>query len=81
MRFFYWLRQNAEHYLLEAAQVEMAKRHRGGAGPVRPKSANALFWRHVFVPVYRVLPWPVRRSIMRAMPGSHRQSWERRSVK
>jgi len=79
MRFFAWLRKNAEHYLLEAAQIEMAKQHRGGVGPLLPKSASAFFWRRVFVPAYRLLPWSVRSAIMRAMPGSHRQSWERRA--
>lgn len=79
MGFFYWLRHNAEHYLIEAAQVEMAARHRPGAGPLLAKSKGAFFWRRVFVPVYRLLPWSVRRSIMRAMPGSHRRPWETRA--
>jgi len=79
MKFFLWLRQNAEHYLLEAAQVEMASKYRGGSGPLQSKSLGALFWRRIFVPIYRVLPWSVRGRIMRAMPGSHRRSWERRA--
>jgi hypothetical protein len=79
MRFFFWLRRNAEHYLLEAAQVDMAKRHRNGAGPLRPGGVQAFFWRHIFVPTYRLLPWSVRGAVMRAMPGSHRRSWERRA--
>jgi hypothetical protein len=79
MRFFRWLRHNAEHYLLEAAQVDMAKKHRGGSGPLQPRNPQAFFWRRIFVPIYRLLPWSVRSAIMRAMPGSHRRSWERRA--
>ncbi|HDH02875.1 MAG TPA: hypothetical protein ENH15_01355 [Actinobacteria bacterium] len=81
MKFFFWLRSNAEHYLLEAAQVDMAKKYRGGSGPLQPKSVGAFFWRRVFVPIYRLLPWSLRGTIMRAMPGSHRRSWERREPK
>jgi hypothetical protein len=80
MKFFLWLRHNAEHYLLEAAQIDMARKYRSGSGPLQPKSVGAFFWRRVFVPVYRLLPWSVRAAIMRAMPGSHRRSWERRAV-
>ncbi|CAA9276153.1 MAG: hypothetical protein AVDCRST_MAG54-3287, partial [uncultured Actinomycetospora sp.] len=34
-----------------------------------------LFWRRVFAPTYRALPWSLRHRVMRAMPGSHRQTW------
>jgi hypothetical protein len=34
-----------------------------------------LFWRHVFVPVYRALPWRMRLMMIRSMPGSHRKQW------
>jgi len=80
MKFFLWLRQNAEYYLLEAAQVDMARKYRSGSEPLQPKKAGAFFWRRVFVPIYRLLPWSVRGPIMRAMPGSHRRSWERRAA-
>ena len=46
--------------------------------PPAPRTAGAvkeIFWRRVFAPTYRALPWPVRTAIMRAMPGSHRQTW------
>jgi hypothetical protein len=72
---FEWLRRNSEHYLIEAAQADMARRYLGqmpdppGAGPV------AAFWRRVYVPVYRRIPWPVRRRLIVAMPGSHRRAW------
>ena len=29
----------------------------------------------IFAPVYGALPWPVRSTVMRAMPGSHRKTW------
>jgi hypothetical protein len=78
VKFFAWLRRNAEHYLIEAAQVEMSKKYRGGAGPLITPAPGAMFWRRVFVPLYRRLPWSLRSKIMRAMPGSHRRPWERR---
>ncbi len=79
MGFSRWLRHNAEHYLLEAAQIDMARRHRSGAGPLLERRRGSFFWRKVFVPVYRLLPWRTRRAMMRAMPGSHRKSWQRRA--
>jgi hypothetical protein len=74
-----WLRRNSEYYLLEAAQRDVARRHgvpppkRKGGGPLAP------FWRYIFVPVYRLLPWSLRRWIMHLMPGSHRRRWEERA--
>jgi len=76
MRFFEWVRRNSEHYLLEAAQREMAKKYLGAAPDWPAKETPAeLFFRRVYVPVYRLLPWSLRRSIIRAMPGSHRRQW------
>lgn len=72
--FFEWLRYNSEEYLLEASQRDMAARY-GIEAPVRNGS---VFWRRIFTPVYRLLPWGLRRSIMSAMPGSHRR-WMRRA--
>jgi hypothetical protein len=69
-----WLRRNSEHYLLEAAQVRSA-RQVGRLPPAGASGPAALFWRHVFVPAYRQLPWPVRRRIMARLPGSHRRAW------
>jgi hypothetical protein len=74
-----WLRENSERYLLEAAQRDQARRKgipaptRRGGGPM------AFFWRRIFVPVYRLLPWSLRRWIMHLMPGSHRRRWEERA--
>jgi hypothetical protein len=72
--FFRWLRSNAEHQLVAAAQARVAKRH-GVPAPARQGGRAELFWRRIFVPAYRVLPWPARHAMMRAMPGSHRRDW------
>jgi hypothetical protein len=34
-----------------------------------------MFWKHLFVPIYRRLPWKVKHFIILAMPGSHRRRW------
>jgi hypothetical protein len=70
-----WLRSNSEHYLVIAAQAKIARRH-GVAGPTTAHGLAAFFWLKIFVPIYRILPWPVRHRIMRSMPGSHRRSWQ-----
>jgi hypothetical protein len=72
--FFAWLRRNSEHYLLVAAHRTLAART-GGPAPRPPQGVKEIFWLKVFAPVYAALPWSVRSRIMRAMPGSHRQSW------
>ena len=74
MSFARWLRSNSEHYLLAAAQDRVAK-SQGVTRPRRPQGPREWFWLGVFVPVYRALPWPVRKRVMRLMPGSHRRSW------
>jgi hypothetical protein len=73
-----WLRHNSEHYLMEAAQHDVAERHL--RRPVsRPQAGvTAVFWRHVFVPIYRRLPWQLRSRVIAQLPGSHRQQWPRR---
>jgi hypothetical protein len=72
--FFQWLRSNSEEYLLEAAQHDIAARY----GIPAPPPEGSFFWRRIFTPIYRLLPWKLRRSIMSAMPGSHR-GWKRRA--
>lgn len=74
MSFFRWLRSRSEHYLLIGAQERMARQY-GTRPPRPPRGPTELFWLRVFVPVYRLLPWPLRHTIMRAMPGSHRRRW------
>jgi hypothetical protein len=34
-----------------------------------------VFWKYLFVPIYRRLPWKVKHFIILAMPGSHRRHW------
>jgi hypothetical protein len=69
-----WLRANSERYLQEAAERRIAARYGRRPPPVRRRPVD-LFWRHVFVPVYRALPWRMRLSMIRGMPGSHRKQW------
>lgn len=78
MSFAQWLRSNSEHYLMCDAQDRMA-RERGFNPPNGPRSLKDRFWRQVFVPVYRILPWSVRQAVMQALPGSHRQDWPKRN--
>lgn len=69
-----WLRSNSERYLQEAAERNTAARY-GRPSPVVGTGPDDLFWRYVFVPIYRALPWRIRLIVMRAMPGSHRKQW------
>lgn len=73
-RFFLWLRSNAEQALVAAAQEDLLRKYRGprASDAQRAPGGPNFFWRSIFVPVYRLLPWGVRRRIMQAMPGSHR---------
>lgn len=73
-RFLPWLRSNSERYLLADAQERLARQYLGRPGPVGLRN---VFWRRVFVPVYRALPWTVRRAVLQAMPGSHRKFTDR----
>ena len=74
MSFSGWLRSNSEHYLLIDAQQRMATKYSLNA-PTRPRSARDRFWRQVFTPIYRLLPWGLRNRIIQSLPGSHRQRW------
>ncbi|MFN3256377.1 MAG: hypothetical protein ACE37B_11835 [Ilumatobacter sp.] len=69
-----WLRSNSEHYLLQDSQARIADRQ-GIAGPKKPKGMKDRFFRQVFAPIYRRIPWSVRRRLIHALPGSHRQEW------
>ncbi|CAN5181860.1 hypothetical protein BH20ACT9_BH20ACT9_11380 [soil metagenome] len=70
-----WLRRNSERSLMDAAEEDLARRYLGRGGPAGRQGPATLFWRRVFVPVYRALPWGVRQTALRAMPGSHRRRW------
>jgi hypothetical protein len=74
MRASRWLRDNAQHYLLVAAQEQIARQY-GARPPRAPQGASEIFWRRVFAPLYRALPWPLRHKILLSMPGSHRRQW------
>lgn len=69
------VRLNSQKYLLEAAQEPLARRYLGRPGPVSPPGLQVFFWKRIFVPLYRLLPWEWRRAIILAMPGSHRRGW------
>lgn len=73
MGFSRWLRATSEHHLMVAAQEKIAARY-GVPPPRRPRGAE-IFWRRVYVPAYRAIPWNVRVVIIRRMPGSHRRKW------
>jgi hypothetical protein len=73
-----WLRSNSEHYLLLDAQRRVSANY-GGRSPDREGGAKAVFFRTLFVPIYRRLPWRFRSAVIRAIPGSHRQSWSPRT--
>jgi hypothetical protein len=77
-RFGAWLRSNSERYLLEAAQRDIAHRYLDDARQPGP-AEGAFFWRRVFVPAYRRVPWRVRKRVIGMLPGSHRKTWTGRS--
>jgi hypothetical protein len=75
MGFGHWLRTNSEHYLLDDARVRIGARYGAPTRPGPDQGLSAVFWRNVFVPVYRLLPWRLRLWVIRQMPGSHRKTW------
>jgi hypothetical protein len=74
MSFPQWLRSNSEYHLICDAQDQMARKM-GFNPPNGPKSLSDHFWRRLFVPIYKALPWGVRKSAMQMLPGSHRKAW------
>lgn len=74
-----WLRRNSEATLKAATEEELARRYLGRGGPVGRAGEGEFFWRRVFVPTYRRLPWPVRRFVLHSLPGSHHRRWQWRS--
>jgi len=67
------LREVSERQLMTAAQREIAGRY--GTTPPLPPHGAGRFWQQVYVPAYHRLPWKLRSTVMRAMPGSHRRTW------
>lgn len=74
-RFFWWVRTNSQKYLLEAVQADLAQRYLGRPPPVGRPTLQRAFWKYVFVPLYRRLPWNVKHVVIRSMPGSHHRNW------
>ena len=52
------LRERAEYYLIQDSMRRLGKGVPGTAEPV--KRTDGLFWRYVFVPLYRRVPWRVK---------------------
>jgi hypothetical protein len=73
--FFRWLRTNSQRYLLEAVQADLARQYLDRPPTVGRRTPHVVFWKYLFVPIYRRLPWKVKHFIIRAMPGSHRRHW------
>ena len=59
------LRDRSEHYLLQAAMRDVGE-GRPGTFKAYP-SREGLLWRMLFVPLYRRLPWTVKRRAMFAL--------------
>jgi hypothetical protein len=60
------LRAQSEHHLRLAAMEELRRRHpQGTTAPYRPR--GGAFWRWVFVPLYRRLPWSAKQRAMTAL--------------
>jgi hypothetical protein len=74
-RFFCWVRTNSQKYLLEAVQADLAHRYLGRPPTVGARTPQVIFWKYLFVPIYRRLPWKVKHFVILAMPGSHRRKW------
>jgi hypothetical protein len=67
------LRERSEYYLRLAAMEEQRRRHPGGTTrPALPR--GGLFWRFVFVPLYRRVPWDMKARAMRAL-GMTASGW------
>ena len=59
------LRDRSEHYLLRAAVRDLGA---GAPGTVKPYGERGgVLWRWLFVPLYRRLPWAVKRRAMLAL--------------
>jgi hypothetical protein len=59
------LREQSERYLMQAAIRDIGT---GAPSTVKPhRSREGLLWRWLFVPLYRRVPWPVKRRAMEAL--------------
>lgn len=80
MRFSKWLRQNAEHYLMADAQDRIA-RQKGFNPPNPPRGLKDVLWLRLLIPIYHAMPWALKRTIMNALPGSHKKHWPRKNFR
>jgi hypothetical protein len=61
------LRHQAEHHLRLAAMDEMRRRYPISGQPPAWHEPGNVFWRRVFVPLYRRVPWTVKERAMHAL--------------
>jgi hypothetical protein len=59
------LRERSERYLLQAAMRQVGAGAPGTVKAYRERSGR--LWRWLFVPLYRRVPWPVKRRAMDAL--------------
>ncbi len=59
------LRQRSEHYLLQDAARRLGEGVPGTVAPYRGREGR--LWRLLFVPLYRRVPWPVKRRAMHSL--------------
>jgi hypothetical protein len=60
------LRERSEYVLRLAAMEDLRRRYPGRTTePALPR--EGAFWRHVFVPLYRRVPWSVKQRAMRTL--------------
>jgi hypothetical protein len=67
------LRARSEEYLRLAALESTRREHPAATTAPYPARGGA-FWRHVFVPVYRRVPWSVKQTAMRRL-GMTAKGW------
>lgn len=67
------LRERSEHHLRDAVLRELG---RGQPSTVEPyRATGAIFWRKVFVPVYRRVPWSTKERAMHVL-GMTAKGWQ-----
>lgn len=66
------LRERSEAYLRLAAVEHLRGDHPATTAPYR--AGGGAFWRYVFVPVYRRVPWSLKRAAMRRL-GMTAKGW------
>ena len=59
------LRDRSEHYLMRAAVRDLGAGQPGTVAPYRDR--GGVLWRLLFVPLYRRVPWPLKRRAMDAL--------------